>query len=105
MKLHEWVTLVGIARQLNEEPAAVYAGIYRDALATRDPISRAWVTIEPPWITARRPHYLVYPAIIPALTRLKLDLDCGLIHLPLLALLFRLPERNPLSFEHEGYLS
>jgi hypothetical protein len=54
------------------------------------------------WEDARKPYYNVWPSIVPMLTRLNLDLDSGLIHLPLPALCIRLPKHsNPLAFRWE----
>jgi hypothetical protein len=51
------------------------------------------------WEEARKPHYNVWPSIVPMLTRLNLDLDSALIQLPLPALCIRLPKQhNPLAF-------
>jgi hypothetical protein len=51
------------------------------------------------WEDARKPYYNVSPSIVPMLTRLNLDLDSGLIQLPLPALCIRLPKQhNPLAF-------
>jgi len=94
---HDWTTLASVARELGLPAEQIYAEMYRDARAMDDPVSRAWVTVEPQWIAARKPYYLVYPSIIPALTRLKLDLDCDLVRLPISSLLFRLPKGNALG--------
>jgi hypothetical protein len=54
------------------------------------------------WEDARKPYYNVWPSIVPMLTRLNLDLDSGLIQLPLPALCIRLPKQhNPLTFRWE----
>ena len=51
------------------------------------------------WQQARKPYYNVWPSIVPMLTRLDLDLDSGLIRLPMLALSIRLPKQhNPMTF-------
>ena len=55
------------------------------------------------WEKARRPYYNVWPSIVPMLTRLNLDLDSGLIKLPMPALCVRFPkEKNPLTFDWKG---
>ena len=52
------------------------------------------------WEQARKPYYNVWPSIVPMLTRLDLDLDSGLIQLPMPALCIRLPkQQNPLTFQ------
>ena len=57
------------------------------------------------WEKARRPYYNMWPSIIPMLTRLNLDIDSGLIQLPLPALCIRFPKdaaKNSLKFEWKG---
>ncbi len=57
------------------------------------------------WEKGRRPYYNVWPAIVPMLTRLNLDLDSSLIRLPLPALCIRFPKdeaKNPLKFDWKG---
>jgi hypothetical protein len=52
------------------------------------------------WERARKPYYNVWPSIVPMLTRLNLDLDSGLIRLPMPALCVRLPKQpNPMTFQ------
>ncbi len=61
------------------------------------------LTNERDWEQARRPYYNVWPAVVPMLTRLNLDLDSVLIRLPLPALCVRLPKaKNPLTFLWKG---
>jgi hypothetical protein len=60
---------------------------------------------EKDWEKLHRPYYNLYPAIVPMLTRLNLDLDSDLIRLPLPALCVRFPKdlaRNPLQFDWKG---
>ena len=57
------------------------------------------------WERLRRPYYNVWPAIVPMLTRLDLDLDSSLIQIPLPTLCIRFPkdvEKNPLKFDWKG---
>jgi hypothetical protein len=57
------------------------------------------------WEKEKRPYYNVWPAIVPMLTRLNLDLDSSLIRLPLPALCIRFPKdeaKNPLKFDWKG---
>ncbi len=57
------------------------------------------VNSERTWEEIRKPYYNVWPSIVPMLTRLNLDLDSGLIQLPLPVLCIRLPtQHNPLEF-------
>ncbi len=57
------------------------------------------------WEKEKRAYYNVWPAIVPMLTRLNLDLDSSLIRLPLAALCVRFPKdeaKNPLKFDWKG---
>ncbi len=57
------------------------------------------------WERLRRPYYNVWPAIVPMLTRLDLDLDSSLIQPPLPTLCIRFPKddaKNPLKFDWKG---
>ncbi len=57
------------------------------------------------WEEIRKPYYNVGPSIVPMLTRLNLDLDSGLIQLPLPALCIRLPKHhNRLEFHWDDQL-
>ena len=75
------------------------------AMATAEAISREssqfyqQVNSERTWEEIRKQYYNFWPSIVPMLTRLNLDLDSGLIQLPLPALCIRLPKQhNPLEF-------
>lgn len=55
------------------------------------------------WSMARRPYYSVWPAIVPMLTSLNMNVTSSLIKLPLSELLVRLPvDNNPLTFVQNG---
>lgn len=70
---------------------------------TLDPVADCQYRSEISWLEAGRPYYLVYPAIIPTLVKLDLDLDSTLFSLPLDALSIRLPKtQNPFTFEDNG---
>jgi hypothetical protein len=82
----------------------------RQALATTgrklgeiDPFTPALLTLEREWTLAGRPYYNLWPSLLPALSRLKMDADASLFRLPLDQLLLRLPKTgNPLEWEHGG---
>ena len=60
------------------------------------------------WERQRRPYYNVWPAIVPMLTRLNLDLDSSLIHLPLPSSASASPRmmtKTHLKFDWEGQTS
>jgi hypothetical protein len=68
-----------------------------------DPFTPALLEIETRWHGLQRPYYNVWPSIIPALTKLKMDADCSFFTLPLNTLLLRFPVAdNPLTFEDKG---
>lgn len=82
-----------------------YAQMLREALASGSGQFYGQVLNERDWERKRRPYYNVYPAIVPMLTRLNLDLDSSLIRLPLPALCIRLPRdpaKSPLKFPWNG---
>lgn len=59
--------------------------------------------IELGWIEEGRPYYNVWPAIIPALLKLTLDIQATEIQPPEQVLVIKLPEeRNLLRFEYHG---
>jgi len=78
---------------------------YNDAIRYAFEVGRDSCTInqlemERAWGAAKKPYYLVFPAIIPMLTRLNLDIDSGLVKPPLDTLCIRLPSKsNSLKFE------
>jgi hypothetical protein len=49
------------------------------------------------WNRLRRPYYQVWPAIVPTLLTLDLNLDAHQVHSPMQALLIRLPVGNPIG--------
>lgn len=64
---------------------------YRDAERTMagNPIVVAQARSEAAWCAERRPYYTVYPVAQDALSRVKLDVPCSVVRLPLPALLVR----------------
>lgn len=68
-----------------------------------DPFTPAMLTLETEWLEAGRPYYNLWPSIIPALTKLRMDADSSFFRLPLDQLLVRFPVNdNSLSWEWEG---
>lgn len=69
-----------------------------------DPFSITLLQTEALWCKARRPYYNVWPGIIPALLKLKLDIDSTYFKLPLDQLLIRFPVKaeHPLVFTADG---
>lgn len=86
-----------------DDPDEFYRVAFADAAMMRSGQFFGQLRNEQDWEAARRPYYNVWPSIVPMLTRLNLDLDSGLIKLPMPALCVRLPkEKNPLTFEWNG---
>lgn len=72
---------------------------YGQPLERVDPITPALVQMETNWHQLGRPYFNLWPSIIPALTKLKLDADASFFRLPLDQLLVRFPKSdNPLSW-------
>jgi hypothetical protein len=77
-------------------------GMMRQAgkdLAREDPITPTLLQVEGAWHDRGRPYFNLWPSIIPALTKLKLDADASLFKLPIDQLLVRFPmKHNPLAW-------
>ena len=83
---------------LDQHPDAFYETALADALAIQSAQFFFQLNNERDWEQQKRPYYNVWPSIVPMLTRLNLDLDSGLIQLPMPALSIRLPkQQNPRS--------
>ena len=96
MKFHEYKTLWKeikntLPRHVTEEQ------FYAVAMAGGVRAGNGLVLAEGIWKRLRRPYYQVYPAIIPALLNLRLDIQTSLIHTPMPALLVRLPADKPID--------
>ena len=87
-------------RQMNARAMAT-AGRRLEEL---DPFTPALLTLEREWTGAGRPYYNLWPSLLPALSRLKMEADASLFKLPLDQLLLRFPKaENPLEWEHGGH--
>ena len=111
MDFHTYVTVRDWNRRVRETdlPCDDLEQFYRQTLleAVKSGSSQFYgqVLNERDWERKRRPYYNLYPAIVPMLTRLNLDVDSSLIRLPLPVLCVRLPKdraRNPLKFDWKG---
>ena len=96
MKFHEYKTLweetrLRLPRHVTEEL------FYATAMAGGARTGNGLIVAEGVWKHLRRPYYQVYPAIIPALLNLRLDIQANLIHTPMPALLVRLPVDKPID--------
>jgi hypothetical protein len=96
MKFHEYKTLWEEVRDRLPRHASEEA-FYATAMAGGARVGNGLVLAEGIWKQLRRPYYQVYPAIIPALLNLRLDIQTNLIHTPLPALLVRLPADKPID--------
>ena len=95
MKFHEhktlWEEVRGtLPRQVTEET------FYAVSLAGGARTGNGLIVAEGVWKKCRRPYYQVWPAVVPALLHLRLDLDASLIHTPMPALVVRLPVDPPI---------
>ena len=90
MKFHEYRTLWQEMRgQLPQQ--ATEEHFYAVATAGGLRTGNGLVLAEGAWKQQRRPYYNVWPAIVPALLKLRLDLPSSLIRTPLPVLVVRLP--------------
>lgn len=111
MDFHNYITMRDWTRRVSPEDrlANDINQFYRRSLTEAVKMGSsqffAQMLNERDWEKARRPYYNLWPSIVPMLTRLDLDLDSGLIQLPLSALCIRFPKdpaKNPLKFEWKG---
>jgi hypothetical protein len=90
MKFHEYRTLWQEMR--SELPQqATEEHFYAVAMAGGLRTGNGLVLAEGAWKQQRRPYYNVWPAIVPALLKLRLDIPSSLIRTPLPVLVVRLP--------------
>ena len=110
MDFYTYTTMRDSARRFAPERFANdLDGFYREVFADAHRIQSGQLLCqgknERDWERLRKPYYNVWPAIVPMLTRLNLDLDSSLIHLPLPVLCVRFPKdvaKNPLKFDWDG---
>ncbi len=96
MKFYEYRTLWEetrnqLQRHVTEEM------FYAASLAGGARAGNGLVLAEAAWKRHRRPYYQLYPAIVPALLHLRLDLDACLIRTAMPALAVRLPADKPIE--------
>lgn len=90
---------VGYVQRLDE----ISRESYGKPIELVDPFTPAMLDLETAWHEAGRPYYNLWPSIIPALTKLRMDADSSFFRLPLDQLLLRFPiNGNPLSWEWQG---
>ena len=106
MDFYTYTTIRDWARRATAETTGIdqfYKEAMADAVGMRSGQFLGQLINERDWEKLRRPYYNLYPAIVPMLTRLNLDLDSDLIRLPLPALCIRFPKNpNPLEFDWKG---
>lgn len=111
MEFHEYQTLYQWGKQsltqnlIDTSSPQMFYNVCRSPQfdPNHDPVANCQYRSELSWLEAKRPYYLVYPAIIPTLVKLDLDLDSSLFSLPLEVLSIRLPKtQNPFTFEDHG---
>ncbi|MHB1035143.1 MAG: hypothetical protein ACYC35_12660 [Pirellulales bacterium] len=103
--MRDWTRRAMPGDRLGSDIDHFYQQATSDALRARSAQFLAQILNERDWERGKRPYYNVYPSIIPMLTRLDLDLETSLIHVPLPALCVRLPKdqaQNPLKFDWKG---
>lgn len=72
------------------------------AMVEFDPFTPMLMQLQREWHLAGRPYYNLWPSIIPALSKLKMDADSSFFKLPLEQLLIRFPVHgNPLSWQDD----
>lgn len=103
-KFRAWALSCHKERDAHDMPLPVGEGglLFQYDFAN-DPFTPELLQAEVLWQELGRPYYNVWPSVIPALSKLKLDADSSWFKLPLDHLLLRFPkENNPLTFEYKG---
>jgi hypothetical protein len=72
-----------------EQRLAEWQEIAQAAAIGGDPYSASLYLAEAAWVENSRPYYSVYPDFVESLIRLKLDVDCSTIRMPISPLLVR----------------
>lgn len=76
---------------------------YGSNLASVDPFTPTLLMAEADWAEERMPYYNLWPGIIPALTKLRLEVETQFFKLPLAPILVRFPvSGHPLTWSYEG---
>jgi len=107
MDFHAYTTIRDACKRSSGVDVPVDENFYRVAFADAVEMGSgqfiAQLQTEQEWERAKRPYYNVWPAIVPMLTRLSLEIDSALVQLPLPALCVRLPKQhNLLTFDWKG---
>ena len=103
--LRDWARRTTPEDRISNDIDAFYGKALHDAYQMGSGQFMGQMLNERDWEKSKRPYYNVWPAIVPMLTRLNLDLDSSLIRLPLPALCIRFPKdeaKNPLKFDWKG---
>lgn len=116
MQFHDYHTHYNVMRHRERDnpvlangPDAFYEQYLRRLRATYqhggdimyefDPFTPMLMQLQRDWHAAGRPYFTLWPSIIPALSKLKMDADCSFFRLPLEELLIRFPvTNNPLCW-------
>ena len=96
MKFHDYKTLWS-EMQGKIPPQVTEEVFYATAMAGGARTGNGLIVAEGIWKQLRRPYYQVWPAIVPALLNLRLDLEAALIRTPMAALAVRLPADRPID--------
>src|SRR5271157_939721 len=100
--MRDWARRAMPEDRFTNDPDGFYSRVFADAARIHSGQLLGQGKNERDWERLRRPYYNVWPAIVPMLTRLDLDLDSSLIQIPLPTLCIRFPkdvEKNPLKFD------
>jgi len=103
--MRDWARRAMPEDRFANDPDGFYGRVFTDAARIHSGQLLGQGKNERDWERLRRPYYNVWPAIVPMLTRLDLDLDSSLIQIPLPTLCIRFPKdvgKNPLKFDWKG---
>ena len=119
MEFHSLRTAYQWAKSMRQTDAKSHAAYAHDMIITMeqralelygkelrhvDPFTPTMMIAEAEWAELRMPYYNLWPGIISALTKLRLDIECDFFKLPMTPLLVRFPKScdHPLKWSCDG---
>lgn len=80
----------------------VYEALANVSEMTNNPFGLRHAELDRDWVKAEKPYYNIYPAIVPMIDRLTLDIPCDAITLPDHVINIRLPKPPHNPFTSDG---
>lgn len=100
MDFYQYLSSVNLYRKtlrLNVDDDEVYEAMAQVSSDNKNPFGYRHAELERGWIKAEKPYYNVFPAIVPMIDNLDLDIPCSAITVPEHVINIRLPKppHNP----------